>query len=112
MTRLSLRREVGVAALACLTAAPATALASASAAANHNVTLHNIGFSPRVLSVHRGDTVTFLFRDGKIAHNVTGRGFASHTQASGSYTVRFSRTGTYPYRCTLHPGMSGTIIVH
>ena len=49
--------------------------------------------------------------DGSIPHNVTFKGFGSKTKTSGSYTVRFSRGGTYSYRCTIHPGMKGHITV-
>jgi plastocyanin len=45
---------------------------------------------------------------------VTFAGFHSRTQTSGSYTVRFTRSGTFNYRCTIHvrEGMRGKIVVH
>lgn len=100
---------------------PAAALAGADGAGpaarvsvDHTVTLKNFSFHPPTLSIHRGDSVTWLWRDGGIRHNVTGGSFRSRTQGSGSFTVRFEHTGTFNYRCTLHAaeGMRGKIIVH
>jgi len=78
------------------------------------VVLRNIRFQPATLNIHRGDSVTWIWRDGKIEHNVAFRGFRSRTQASGSYTVRFTRSGAFNYVCTLHvaEGMRGRIVVH
>jgi plastocyanin len=38
---------------------------------------------------------------------------SSPTKTTGTYSVRFTRTGTYRYECTIHPAsMRGTIIVN
>jgi plastocyanin len=86
----------------------------ARAASTHTVTLKDIAFHPGDLSINRGDSVTWVWRDGETEHNVTGHGFHSRTQAHGSYTVRFTHDGTFSYDCTLHvaEGMKGKIIVH
>jgi plastocyanin len=43
---------------------------------------------------------------------VTARGFrSSPTKSRGSYVVRFTKAGTYRYRCTLHAQMTGRVIV-
>jgi plastocyanin len=85
----------------------------ARAASTHTVTLEGIAFHPGDLTINRGDTVTWLWRDGETEHNVTGHGFHSRTQAHGSYAVRFTHDGTFSYDCTLHvaEGMKGKIIV-
>jgi plastocyanin len=92
---------------------PAAALGGASAAATHTVLLHNFRFHPSTLSIRRGDKVTWEWRD-QVEHNVTFHGFHSHTQVHGSYTVRFTRAGTFNYRCTIHAeeGMRAKIVVH
>ncbi|HUY58659.1 MAG TPA: plastocyanin/azurin family copper-binding protein [Solirubrobacteraceae bacterium] len=94
-------------------AIPAQALQSGHAAARHSVTLKNVRFHPGTLTIKRDDTVTWLWRDGSIAHNVTGGGFKSRTMSKGSFTVRFSRKGTFNYHCTIHVsfGMKGKIVV-
>lgn len=96
-------------------AIPASALAKrAAVAATHTVLLKNIRYTPATLSIKRGDTVRWLWRDGPTEHNVTGTGFKSRTQASGSFSVRFTRRGTFNYHCTIHAseGMRGRVIVH
>jgi plastocyanin len=112
---MSRKRLALLAALTLSTAAlvPTAALGGARAAARHTVTLKNFRFHPGNLTINRGDTVTWSWRDGETEHNVTFHGFHSRTQTSGSYTVRFSRTGTFSYRCTIHAaeGMRGKIVV-
>lgn len=85
----------------------------AHASSGHTVVLKNIRFNPATLNIHRGDTVTWLWRDGSTAHNVTGGGFRSRTMSHGSFTVRFTHKGTFSYRCTIHAslGMRGKIVV-
>jgi plastocyanin len=94
-------------------AAPTTAFGGAHASASHVVTLKNIRFNPPALTIRRGDTVTWLWRDGSTQHNVTGSGFKSRTMSKGSFTVRFTRKGTFNFRCTIHVslGMRGKIVV-
>lgn len=97
---------------ASLPAGAALARGGHRAAATRDVTIHGYAFHPKSVTIHRGDRVTWLFRDGSIAHNVTGRGFRhSPTKSSGSFTVRFNRRGTYSYTCTLHPWMTGRVVV-
>ncbi|MDX6677894.1 MAG: hypothetical protein QOE31_1946 [Solirubrobacteraceae bacterium] len=89
--------------------------AAVSGAASRTVTLKNIAFSPKSLSVSKGSSVTFAFRDGSTRHNVISSGsrrFKSiSTRSSGSLKRTFTRAGTYRYQCTLHPGMTGRITV-
>lgn len=94
-------------------AIPALAEDGAHASATHNVVLKSLRFHPATLSIKRGDTVTWLWRDGGTAHNVTGRGFKSKTMGKGSFSVRFTRAGTYNYHCTIHVslGMVGKVVV-
>jgi plastocyanin len=87
----------------------------ATAAAPRTVTLKNIAFSPKSLKVSRGTKVTFAFRDGTTIHNVTSTGRTRFqtiaNRSSGSRSRTFSHAGTYRYECTLHPGMTGRIVV-
>ncbi|HEX5853324.1 MAG TPA: plastocyanin/azurin family copper-binding protein [Solirubrobacteraceae bacterium] len=112
---MSGKRLVSLATLALASAAliPAAALGGAHAAARHTVTLKNTRFHPGNMTIHRGDSVTWGWHDGETEHNVTFRRFHSHTQSRGSYTVRFTRSGTFTYRCTIHAseGMKGKIVV-
>jgi plastocyanin len=96
---------------------PAVALggaaSKASTASTHSVVLKSIRFHPGTLTIHRGDSVQWLWRDNT-EHNVTFHGFHSRTQEHGSYTIRFTHSGTFNYHCTIHvsQGMRGSIIVH
>lgn len=102
-------------AAAAAVAIPATAAhgTGARAAGTHTVTLQNIRFHPGGLTIKRGDIVKWVWRDGPIEHNVTGSGFKSKTMAKGSFSVRFTKKGTFKYRCTIHgkEGMTGKIVV-
>ncbi len=105
---------VAIGAGALPTALPALASGGAHASSVHHVVLQNIRFHPSTLSIKRGETVTWLWRDKGIKHNVTGSGFKSRTMASGSFSVRFTKAGTFNYHCTIHvhEGMVGRVIVH
>jgi plastocyanin len=92
-------------------AAVATALAVASAfGSSHTVTVKDNFFSPKTASIKKGSKVTWKWA-GKVAHNVTFKTVHSKTQAKGTYSLTFNRKGTFGYRCTLHPGMTGSIKV-
>ncbi len=75
------------------------------------VILRNIAFNPTTVTIKAGQTVAWKFDDGSIVHNVTGNGWRSPDQDSGYYTHVFTTPGTYPYSCTIHSGMDGTVIV-
>ena len=100
--------------VACAMGAAAVPVAAAPAAGK-TVTLRNIAFAPKNLSVTRNTTVTFAWRDGDTAHNVVSKGtrrFKSiGIRETGSQSRKFTKAGTYRYVCTLHPGMAGRITV-
>ncbi|HEX3899434.1 MAG TPA: plastocyanin/azurin family copper-binding protein [Mycobacteriales bacterium] len=89
---------------------------SPNVAAGPTVTISDFKFSPATLDVKVGTTVTFV-QEGAVAHNATGSGAASfikspQTMTKGqTYTVTFSKAGTYPYICSIHPFMHGTVVV-
>jgi plastocyanin len=75
------------------------------------VTLEDLTYTPQTLTVPAGATVTWVWRDGAIAHDVKGDDFRSEVIAEGTFTHRFAQPGTYKYVCTLHPNMTGVIEV-
>jgi plastocyanin len=85
--------------------------AGARGTSSHEVVLKGLRFHPSTIAVNPGESVTWVWEDGDIEHNVTGGSFRSRTQAHGSFTVRFTHAGTFNYRCTLHEGMVGKVIV-
>lgn len=115
MRSRTLAGAVATAALLGGAAIPALAAGGgAHTSAVHDVTLSHIRYHPGTLSIKRGDTVTWLWRDNGTEHNVTGSGFKSKTMTHGSFSVRFTKAGTFNYHCTIHvkEGMVGKVIVH
>jgi plastocyanin len=117
---MRLRALAGATGIATLAATSAVAIpqvaaqSGAHASGGHTVVLKNIRFNPGALSIRRGDTVTWVWRDGSTKHNVTGTSFKSRTMSKGSFTVRFAHSGTFNYHCSIHwrEGMRGKIVVH
>jgi len=93
-------------------AIPAMALGGAHAASSHTVVLKHNHYLPGTLSIRRGDSVTWVWQDGNALHNVIARSFQSRTMKHGTFSLRFTRSGTYSYKCTVHPHMTGKVIVH
>ena len=91
-------------------AVPALAAGGAQASASHTVVIKDFAFTPKSLTIHKGDTVTWSFEDS-VAHNVTGSFGHSKTQQTGKFTVRFKKVGTFNYTCTIHPFMTAKIVV-
>ncbi len=67
-------------------------------------------FEPASVTVKVGDIVGFT-NMGIAPHNVTfAAGLASPMMNGGdSFLVKFTRSGTYKYVCTIHKGMEGTV---
>jgi plastocyanin len=79
------------------------------------VNMHNLDFFPEIISVPSGATVTWTNTDGA-AHNVTFDGGAVPASGTVDAGTKKSLTmptaaGTYGYKCTIHPFMSGSVIV-
>jgi plastocyanin len=91
--------------------------ASASAAADPvtgvtEVVAKDNRFSPAAIQIPAGTTVTWKFKDRFVPHEVTADDWTSgDPQRRGGYTHTFTEPGTYPYRCTLHDGMTGKVVV-
>lgn len=78
-----------------------------------SVKIDNFSFGPQTLTVSVGTTVTWTNRDD-IPHTVvsTDNVFKSKvrdTDETFSYT--FTKTGTYDYYCSVHPKMTGKVVV-
>ena len=76
------------------------------------VTAKDNRFTPAAIQVPAGTTVTWTFKDGLVPHDVVADGFTSgDPRRKGSFAHTFDRPGTYPYRCTVHDGMTGRVVV-
>ena len=97
----------GVAALA------AIALGAAAPAPTALVKSDNFTFSPQVLTVAPGTTVTWANEDDTphtiVANDKSFRSKALDTDER--YSMTFAKPGTYEYFCSLHPHMTAKIVV-
>jgi plastocyanin len=75
------------------------------------VTLVDTSYEPRDVTIRAEDTVTWVWQDGAVQHDVVAESFRSEVQANGTYRHTFEEPGIYAYRCTLHPRMTGTVTV-
>lgn len=94
-------------------AATGGAAGGASAAAD-TIVIKNFSFSPGTLTVAPGTKVTVANEDS-VTHTVTSSSHAFDTGdigsgASATFTAP-SKAGSYPYICTIHPFMHGTLTV-
>ena len=71
----------------------------------------DLKFLPPAIEVAPGTEVTWRFDDGSVPHDVKGDGFASEIQSRGTFSHRFTQAGEFRYRCTLHAGMKGRVVV-
>lgn len=86
---------------------------SASGSGN-TVTIQGFAFHPASLTVKVGTKVTFTNEDGTIhtaTSNPSGVIDSGNLSKGQSYTVTFTKAGTYHYICSIHQNMTGTIIV-
>jgi plastocyanin len=86
--------------------------AAAAPARTHRVVIQGLLYRPETLDVRRGDTVVWV-NDDPMPHTVTAAGeFDSRTIDAGkSWRFVARRAGTYPYVCTLHSNMHGSLKV-
>ena len=79
----------------------------------NQVTVENFSFQPGTVTVQAGTTVTWVNHDD-IPHTVyeNDKRFKSDTMdTDGKFSYKFTSPGTYSYFCSLHPRMTGQIIV-
>ena len=79
------------------------------------VTMQANTFTPTQLTIRVGQSVLWDFpadQHNVIFQNRTGKPNDIPTTSGQQVTRTFATAGTFPYDCTLHPGMSGTVIVN
>lgn len=89
------------------------AVPAALPAAAAEVKIDNFTFTPATLKVAVGTVVTWTNRDD-IPHNVVSDDKSIKSKALDTdekFTYTFAKPGSYPYFCSLHPKMKGTIVV-
>lgn len=99
-------------------ASPAASAGAASpqpsAASEVQVRIVDFAFEPATITIKPGTTVVWT-NDGPTQHTTAskeGNVWESKIMEKGDvFRYRFDTSGTYPYWCTLHPSMLGTVIV-
>jgi plastocyanin len=79
------------------------------------VTMQSNLFSPAQVTIRVGQTVLYDFpadQHNVIFANRAGKPADIPVTSNVQVTRTFSTAGTFPYECTLHPGMNGTVIVN
>jgi plastocyanin len=83
------------------------------AATAGEVKIDNFSFGPGTLTVPVGATVTWTNRDD-IPHTAvsTDGAFKSKVMDTDEkFSFTFSKPGNYPYFCSIHPKMTGKVVV-
>ncbi|BAN25465.1 cupredoxin domain-containing protein [Caballeronia insecticola] len=106
---LVVKGVIGVIPTACAQA-PAQQIAAVAAP---TISIDNFAFSQQAITVPVGTKVTWVNHDDML-HTVAdeGKSFKSDPLDSGdSFSHVFDKPGTYKYFCSLHPHMTGTVVV-
>jgi plastocyanin len=94
--------------------AGAPAAATAGATPKGLVTIANFAFTPKAIELSKGDRVTWK-NDDDVPHRIqsTKAAFAPSPvlDTRASYDVVLNEPGDYDYFCSLHPMMTGKIVV-
>jgi len=102
---------------ACFHAALLLLNAAGLPAATHTVTIAGFTFQPSSLTISVGDTVRWVNQDA-VGHTTTCDragdpvcGFSPLLGQSGTFQFTYTQAGTFPYHCSPHPFMLGTVTV-
>jgi plastocyanin len=92
---------------------PLGVAAAPAAAGKAEVKIDNFNFSPVVLTVKAGTQITWTNGDD-IPHTVVSddQTFKSKVLGTGEkFTFTAAKPGTYSYSCSIHPNMTGKVVV-
>ncbi|MGC2403095.1 MAG: cupredoxin family copper-binding protein [Acidobacteriaceae bacterium] len=92
---------------------PPGVAAAPAAAGKAEVKIDNFNFLPAALTVKAGTEITWTNSDD-IPHTVVSNGptFKSKVLGTGEkFTFTAAKPGTYLYSCSIHPNMTGKIVV-
>ncbi len=109
----SLLTPVMIAVLLLLAGPPRVTANDQPSAPTAEVKIDNFVFGPQTVTVPVGTTVTWTNHDD-IPHTVVStdgvfKSKVRDTDEKFSYT--FTKPGTYPYYCSVHPKMTGTVVL-
>ena len=80
----------------------------------NRIEIKDFAFNPQTLRVKSGEKVTWINRDEE-PHTIVsvGKQFKKSTalDTDQEFTITVGTPGTYDYFCSVHPKMTGTIVV-
>ena len=78
------------------------------------IDISDFAFTPGVITIKKGDTITWINQDAA-SHTITSDDGSELDSSSlpqgGSYSHTFNTAGEYSYHCKIHPPMKGKVIV-
>jgi plastocyanin len=76
------------------------------------ISIKNFAFNPATLTIKRGAIVTWT-NDDSATHTVviTGVTNSGNIKSGQSFNYTFNNVGTFDYHCSIHPLMTGKVIV-
>ena len=87
---------------------------SATSGKQNRIEIKDFAFNPQTLTVKSGEKITWINRDDE-PHTVVSveKQFkkSSALDTDQEFTITAGAPGTYSYFCSVHPKMTGTIIV-
>src|SRR5437763_4918063 len=88
--------------------------AAATVANPNKIEIKDFAFNPQTLTVKSGEKITWINRDDE-PHTVVSveKQFRKSTalDTDQEFTITVGAPGTYTYFCSVHPKMTGTIVV-
>jgi plastocyanin len=93
---------------------PTTSTGTTTGPGTNEVWIQGMAFTPVTITVTAGTTIVWTNKDA-VVHNVTSTTglFSSGSMlTNATYSRTFSTAGTFPYTCTIHPTMTGTVVVN
>ena len=113
MTAFTTNTRVATALAAAVFGAAAMFTAASAQAADTQVQIDQFIFAPQRITVKAGTTVTWVNGDD-IPHTIaaTNKLFKSKTlDTKDRFSFTFTTPGTYDYICSVHPYMTGAVVV-
>jgi len=104
----------GISSLSLVAFAGDTKNTSSSGVGENKIEIKDFAFNPQTITVKSGEKITWINRDEE-PHTVVsvGKQFkkSSALDTDQTYTIVAGAPGTYSYFCSVHPKMTGTIVV-
>jgi plastocyanin len=79
--------------------------------AKASVNIQNFAFDPATVTIKKGTIVTWTNQDSA-PHQIKSATFNSQLLSQGqSFSFTFSNAGSFDYSCSIHPSMTGKVVV-